>query len=253
MQVIAGLATIARREQSLRHSVYSLMKQVDTLYVYLNDYKQIPSWLEQLSEGGVVKPILGCEDLGDLGDSGKFRFIEKYNSTDTYYFSVDDDIVYPDRYVQYTILQSKRHSTCGIFTYHGRIFFDNELPLRWYFKAPQRACHLYHFAVDVLQDAYVHFGGTGVMCIDLSKVQIPFELFSKERNMADIFVGIHAQKLKTPIVLLSHSRLWIEPSVLIDIKDSIFGTTYNSDDPKDIINRELSGHQTHLNIFSTPI
>jgi len=250
MNIVAGMATISRRESCLRQAVLSLIAQVDRLYVYLNDYETIPTWLNELSENGVVHPILGCKDLGDLGDAGKFRHIEQYNGTQTLYFSVDDDIVYPETYVKYTKLKSELFSDFCFFSYHGRFFFEDKLPLSWYFKAPQTSCIFHHFAAESIQDTYVHFGGTGVMCINLSKVKIPFELFSKERNMADIFVGIYAQKIEEPIVLLSHSKMWIRPSNLIGIENSIYDLTYSSDSPKDIINRELFGLRTHLNIYN---
>lgn len=247
MRLVAGMASIRRRESSLNLVVHSLAPQLDTLFLYLNDYDHIPAWLGQFKN---VIPILSTHALGDIGDSGKFYMLPQSQGQDVYFFTVDDDIIYPPSYIANSILGLARYDGQAICTYHGRLFYDTALPLRGYFNSHLQKQKLLHFNADVYTDETVHFGGTGVMCMDLRHISIPFNIFNKERNAADIFVGCYCQLNKMPIVVLAHRKHWLLPSPLESVQNSIFGTASIIDSPVNIINRELSSHLKKLESFN---
>jgi len=247
MRVVAGMATIRSRESSLKMAVESLHSQVDSLKVYFNDYDEVPEWVVEFPK---LEGVLSKNARGDIGDSGKFHFMPELSGTRTHYFTVDDDIIYPKTYVQNTLA---RHNTLGVralFTYHGRVFYDTALPIKGYFNGQIQKQKLFHFNADVLSPQAVHFGGTGVMCFDLHQIDIPIDIFNKEKNAADIFVGIFCQHNRIPIIVLPHTKNWLIPSPLEDINNSIYGRTARLDTPVHIINRELFGHIHSLQLFA---
>ena len=107
------MASIPERVASLEHSVESVIDQVDTLHVYLNNYLTVPTFL--LADTIVVHR---SQDHGDLGDTGKFFASSKARGM---FFTLDDDISYPTDYV--AIMRSKlefygyKHAVCV----HGSI------------------------------------------------------------------------------------------------------------------------------------
>ena len=249
MRLIGGMASIQRRESSLALAVKSLAPQLDSFFIYLNDYEEVPKWLLSFKN---VTPILSKDAQGDLGDSGKFYKLYQHHGEEVYFFTVDDDIIYPSNYVSNSVLGLKRYEGQALCSYHGRVFQDDVLPLRGYFKNSLQKQKLLHFNADVLTDESVHFGGTGVMCFDLRYINIPSEIFNKEKNAADIFIGVHCQLKKIPIIVLAHRRHWLIPSPIESVQASIFGVASIQDSPVSIINRELCGYINKLDLFIKP-
>ena len=94
MKVVVGMATMPGREQLVIKAVESLKPQCDHIHVYDNGKEEV-----------------------DLTDNGKFRFLELYTEP-VYYFSCDDDFIYPKDYVSRSIKAIERRKS--IITYHGR-------------------------------------------------------------------------------------------------------------------------------------
>jgi len=247
MRAVAGMATIRSRESSFKMAVESLHEQVDSLKVYFNDYEEIPEWVRGFSR---LEGVLYKDACGDIGDSGKFHFMPPLSNTQTHYFTVDDDIIYPKDYVQNTLAWEEKLGVRALFTYHGRVFYDTGLPIKGYFNGQLQKQKLFHFHADVHSPHGVHFGGTGVMCFNLRHITVPFDIFNKEKNAADIFVGVFCQYNRIPIVVLPHAKNWLIPSPLEYVNNSIYGRTVRLDTPVQIINREmLVGHQHILQLF----
>ena len=72
-KVIAGMASIPERTGSLKKVVDSIINQVDELHIYLNNYEEIPHFLNR----DKVTAYLSNYEKGDLGDIGKFYNVEK--------------------------------------------------------------------------------------------------------------------------------------------------------------------------------
>lgn len=218
MQVFIGIASIKQREHSLHRTLTTLTTQAERIVVYLNDYEFVPTWGYNFPH---VEFVLGSNALGDIGDIGKFYALQT-PKPNTYFFSVDDDIEYPPDYIAYT--KSWLEYTQGkcIIAHHGR-----EFPLPHLLESPTladyyRLSSVVHFAQQNKQERFVHFGGTGVMAFDTNKVNLAFSDFGAQRNIADIWVGVYAQKMKLPILIPPHNRLWLQQSPLVALEDSIY-------------------------------
>ena len=234
---ILGMATIKSREESLKVTLLSLVNQCDKIYVYLNDYTEKPKWLSTHTFSKVVV-YLGNDEAGDLGDAAKFYGVKSH--TDDYFISVDDDIIYANNFVETMCLWSEKYNGDVLCTTHGRRLGDIQIPIQGFFQTPHPNTRLFYGFNDVLQPEFVHFGGTGSMCFDLSKKRPPLDIFDKERNIADIWIGIYAQETQTPILVVPHKKGWLRSTDMISIEDTIWGSTHRLDIPKHLINTHLS-------------
>ena len=188
--VIAGMATISNREDSMIDAALSIVNQVDHLHIYLNDYKDIP-------DVKTDRITFHNAPVGDLGDSGKF-YGKQYPHES--YFSIDDDLIYPSDYVEVTLNHLKVYP---IISYHGRVM-KPALIQTYYGNGLQQS---YHMGSNIDNFYPVHIGGTGVMAQRKNNFSY---LDCKEPNMSDIWFGLYAQYNKMPIVVAPHSKEWIQ-------------------------------------------
>lgn len=201
--ITANIATLPDREKQLIKTVESLYNQVDKINIYLNDYHKIPDWCLDSKIRTRMTP--------NIGDQGKFMFSEK-----GYYFSCDDDLIYPPDYVE--TLKAKIND--NIVTIHGKNFL---VPTKSY----------YHGAMDKIRcdskltvDTKVQIPGTGVMAFHTDTIKFYFEDF-KRPNMADIWVGIKAKQLGIPVICIAHPANWVQ---LQETKGSIWEAHHQKDE-----------------------
>jgi GR25 family glycosyltransferase involved in LPS biosynthesis len=208
---IAGMASIPGRNENLQKCVNSLVHQVDELRIFLNGYESIPSWLKSIEN---VK-IFTSQEYDDLGDAGKFF---TYDSSDCdYYFSVDDDILYPENYVS-TLIQQAEKFGCPVGV-HGSLFV---FPYKGYYEKSGRYVH--HFKDSNKAAKRVHVLGTGTLCIPKKIVpKIPKFLYP---NMADIWFAEYCVHNQIPLICVPREFGWLNS--LDDDIDSIYETNVES-------------------------
>jgi len=185
MKVTVNIASIPDRVELLTRTVASLYKQCDKINICLNNY--------------TFNPFDGFEKVNvifqnnELGDGGKFLFQEP----DTYYFTCDDDLIYPETYIEDTIPFIDKYK---IVSYHGRIF--SKFPLKSYYNTPS----IRHRCLDeALYTEPVHIAGTGVMAFNTNDFIFPTN-FIQEKNMADIWVSCWAKLQNKQIWHLKHEK-----------------------------------------------
>lgn len=214
-KITASMATIPGREEALRETVASLIGQVDVLFIYANNYRYVPEFLNHAK----IRVFLSSDYLGDLGDSGKF-----FNSHTIkgYHFTVDDDIIYPEDYVSKSIEAIEKHKRKFVISHHGRIF--NELPVHNYYH-----CHTAAFSCfkSVAKDIFTHIIGTGVSVFHTNTLQISLEAFEAP-NMADIWFSKFCQENNIPRLILKHPAGWIKQSTKVDKYKSIFHSSHDN-------------------------
>jgi hypothetical protein len=209
-KIICGVASIERRSAGFEKTIKSIINQVDKLIVYQNGYKELYDFL--------LHPkidIYSSIDTGiDMGDAGKFYKIDQYNNS--YYFTIDDDLIYPDDYVVNSINNLNHYDNNVIITYHGRVL---NTTAKNYYRDITRLNHFNHLQKI---DEFVHFGGTGVMCFDTNKFKISFNDLTIP-NICDVWVGLMSRVQNIPIVCLKHGQNWIK-TWETDDSESIFST-----------------------------
>jgi GR25 family glycosyltransferase involved in LPS biosynthesis len=214
-KVFACIASIPEREYTLMETIRSLINQVDKIYLYLNNYDEVTSLRIKNTFPAKIEYIIGDNSHGD---AGKFYWANKLNG---YILTGDDDIAYPNDYVQNIVDGIERYGRKAIISFHGRVL---KFPMTSY-----RSDYKNYFAFNHLleQDVFVHIAGTGCMGWHRDTATISMGDFPSA-NMADIYVSILAQKNKIPLVVLKHDNNWISGSYYPP-NHSISGKTIKND------------------------
>jgi len=210
-RIIVNVASYKRTESLIR-TLESIINQCDEINVALNDHytEEIPDFLHH-------KKINFFFTDNSIGDAFKFLSLEK---VDGYYFSIDDDLIYPPTYVSDTIKRCKEFNNKKVVTYHGRNF--SSFPISSYYRS---ANERYACLNKVKNDVKVQFGGTGVMCFHTSLMKIPIDYF-KNANMADVWVGKYCIENNIEIICLKHEEGYIK---YIPQKNTIYNEESKSD------------------------
>jgi hypothetical protein len=191
MKTTANIATYPKRFPLLLNMLESIRGQFDEVRIYLNEYKEVPEELKEYTT-----------HIGkNLTDNGKFFWSTNKNE---YYFTLDDDIIYPPDYVKKTLPQIKDR----IVTYHGR-------KLKGLNRSYYRKHEVFHCTRVQHYPQIVDVGGTGVMAFNTNKIHIDIA-DSLPRKMTDILVGLTAAMNKYPIVCLTKTSMWISCQQEVD-------------------------------------
>lgn len=191
--ITAGIATLKSREESFKQTIASLYPQVDKLYCVLNGYDEIPEWIKELPK------VVAITGLNHIADSGKFMFLD---ICDGYYFSVDDDLQYPDTYVK-TMIAAVDKYKC-VCTLHGKRYRrDGTRNFRTDYLI------LMQCLGSAAYDTRLHLGGAGVMAFHTRDFHPSIGDFHRPR-MADLWVSAAAAKAGVPIMGIAHPKGWLK-------------------------------------------
>ena len=192
--VTAQIASIPDRVDLLEKVVNSLLSQVDNLNIMLNNYVNTPHFCHNLK-------IKFCHLDNQKGDAAKFHGLRYVKG---YIFTCDDDLLYPENYVETMIKRLELHENKVILTNHGRIM--NDKPVHNSYTDRKAA---FHCLKDADYEGVLDIGGTGVMAwhssaffLDIDRITI--------KNMADIWVAKFAKEQGVKIMLNPHSEGWIK-------------------------------------------
>lgn len=190
-QISVNMATYPPRKESLIKSLKNLLKIdiIDNIRVYLNEYYEIP---DDLPKHYKITYLIGEKNLKD---SGKFYWSGKLK--DEYYFTVDDDLIYPKSYFIEHLLLLRKYDNEIFVSLHGKVMLEKP-------KLFNDNINSYHCLRDVNEDSWVNNCGTGVLLFDNSKYSISIDMF-KYHGMADLWVSTFCQKNKIPILCRKHS------------------------------------------------
>lgn len=181
MKVVIGIATTGDREEYLQRTIASLKDQCDEMFIYRND--RMPE---------------------DYTDNAKFIFLTMFNKP-IYYFSCDDDIIYPPDYVSKTIREIEKHKC--IVTYHGRIL--RGLNRSYYEGHTALSCKHSFISTHPLDVA-----GTGVTAFRTDYFN-PIDIYkSEDKCMSDLVFSLEAAKQGKTIMHIGHEGGWIIPQDL---------------------------------------
>lgn len=210
--IYAGMASIPRREPFLRVAIESIIPYLDGLYLYLNDYKSVPAWLNQYPK---VIPFLSRDLKSDMGDAGKFYGLNRIESSDYYYFTLDDDMIYPAEYVWRMIEKIEKHQRkgivgCGGYTMRSQVrHFYSDRNTNWHISSANG------------HDQPVHILHTCLTAWHASTLAFKYE-DCEAPNMGDIWLALAAQKQNVPMILIERPAGWVKVAQ-IPIQETIFG------------------------------
>lgn len=215
--IYAGMATVPGREVQLRKTIDSIEPYIDHLFLYLNGYSAFPEWIQKHDK---ITAFLSKVEKSDMGDAGKFFGLNKIREKDFYYFTLDDDMLYPPDYVWKMIEKIERHDRkivagCGGYIMKEEVKqFYNDRKLNWHISTPNT------------QDHPVHILHTALTAWHSSALEFKYEDCEKP-NMGDIWLGIAAQKQQVPMMLIERPAGWVKP-LPISVAETIYGRFKNT-------------------------
>lgn len=192
--VIAGIASIPSRSQSLRQVLESIGRQVDRVEVVLNGYEAVPEWLRDERIGVTVS-----QEVGDHADNAKFLGLGKYD--DCVYFAIDDDILYPPDYVARMLACLSRYGGRAAVGVHGSF-------------VPERPGTFLHRRVSCFWDAApfdapCSYAGTGTIAMTREMMPAaPLSLFT-DTGMSDLFVASSLKLRRIPVICIERPLGWL--------------------------------------------
>ena len=190
--ITVHIASLPERVDTLEKTVNSLLPQVDYIFVSLNNYEEIPSFLT----GRCVNPLI-CDN--SLGDAAKFLRTNDYHG---YVFVCDDDLIYPDNYVEYMISKIEEHK--GIVSLLGKVYSTR--PIKSFKKS---YTELYRCLDVVDGDHEVDVCGTGAMAYHSRDINVKVSDFEM-RNMADIWMAKLAHEQGVKMFAVDHKEDFVE-------------------------------------------
>lgn len=222
MKKIVAIATMPDRIEGLLDVIHSLSPQVDKMYIWLNGHKEVP----KVPYDNV---IFHRSDTND-GDIVKMKILEMIDKDEEfYYFTCDDDIVYPPDYIEHNI---KHYEPGSIQSSHANKYAS--FPISDYTKSDVSG---YYFGAFIPNKDRVHLVGTGVAMMDHTVArQIPYNDFASN-NMLDLWVSSWAWTNEIPMYVIPHERWWLHDNTKINQTNSIWNSVLrNSDIETQIIN-----------------
>lgn len=196
-KIFYGMASIPSRENYLEIVLDRLMTMSDTVGVCLNGYNHIPKFIMKYNPG---KIRIVLDPTNRLTDISKFMWA---SSHDGYYFTVDDDILYPKDYSGCLISSLKKYGNRGIVGVHGKVWPSNG-PINY------RDGIQYHFKDRLDREKPCHMLGTGTVAFHTGCSRVPLSVFMGPRN-ADLWLAVWAKNNGIPMVSVSRPANWLTP------------------------------------------
>ena len=189
--ITAQVASLPERVDTLEKMVNSIVGQVDHLFVALNKYTEVPSFL--LGNDKIFYKLLD----NSLGDAAKFYDIEY---KDGYVFTCDDDLIYPPDYVSY--MKSKVDEHKGVVSLLGKVY---PRPVTSFRKGYSE---IYRCLGTVSGDHAVDIVGTGAMALHTDHIKLKLSDFERP-NMADIWLSKIAHEQNVKLMVVSHRAKYV--------------------------------------------
>lgn len=195
--VTVTLASMPRRRDQLAQVVRTLLPQADLICVHLNDYPDVPRWLEHPR----IR-VSRSQDRGDLRDNGKFVFDDLV--PDGHHLLADDDIDYPDDHVDRLVAKVEQFDRHAIVGYHGAVL---DLPVESYFAGRRER---FHFKRALREDIPVHLLGSGTVALHTDTLRLPLDAFPRT-GMADIWLAVLAHGHGIPLIAVARPSGLLRP------------------------------------------
>ena len=213
MKITANIATYPPRKESLKRMLESIAGQFDEVRVCFNEYKnqdEIYNFGHWFTDTYATSFVI-CWPVENLTDNGKFYGLDRITEPE-YYFTLDDDLIYPPDYVEKTLEALKVYGC--IVSHHGRRLLGTGLN---YYKG-----HKAFRCLDEIKEAErIDVPGTGVMAFDTRYFHPKGLAHDPRQRMSDLIFAEAAAKAGKQIGVLPHPLGWIKH---INNKETIYET-----------------------------
>lgn len=243
-KVFVGIASIPQRVYSLEKTINSLMHQVDEIGVFLDNYDYVPKFI--LNNDKIAYKLSG-DFSRDVGDAGKFYWVDGFSG---FYFTCDDDLIYPNDYVKKTINKIVSFQGPAVVGWHGSVFLS---PFEDYYSSKSR--RVFAFGAPRPYDTPVHILGTGCLGFHTEHIKVSFDDFLTP-NMADVYFSCLGQQQRIPFVVIEHAKGEIvesdnsqDFSIYKHSSQEVSGSRHNTKEKQNKIVKSISWNLHHVKKF----
>jgi len=159
--VTAAIATYPPRINVLPKAVDSLIDQVDHLYVYLNNYRDVPEFILNHPLRKKISYVL--DSASEKRAAAKFYWVNKIRGI---HLTCDDDIIYPSDYVKKMLACLSSVEKGSVVGVHSVIYKENAID-----PIASRE-HVFNFRRKLSATQKVHLVGTGTLCFQTDTLNI---------------------------------------------------------------------------------
>jgi hypothetical protein len=209
--VVFSLSAIPERSSNLDSIVPIILGQCDLLIANLVGYESVPNILDH--------PKIKINKFESAGS--EIRFYDYYNvPDDCYYFTIDDDILYPEDYTERMLEGMSRYENRRVCCVHGS---NLNLGMNSGFYTKRR---VFHFSERLAKDTKVMIPGVGTSCFFKGTMDIDIGRYSV-RNMSDAYTACFMAEQGIGRVSVSREKGWLKP--LEEFGRRIYGNNPHSD------------------------
>jgi hypothetical protein len=233
---VISMATVAGREVMLLDAVSSLYRQASKIRVFLNQHTDVPSYLDDAKI-----ELAWSRDYGDLGDAGKFFWVEQNDGAPL--IVVDDDFLYPIDFCQRMHRTLDLYSRRAVVGTHGILLRQ---PTAGYYD--RRSRYVSRGVIAQGDDLLCHALGTGAICYDPSVLPLKRRDFGFP-NMADIWLMERCQNARIPMISIARPHSWLIDNKMEQPTKSI----YSESSTASLSSFNTSEMQTHVTRLGWPV
>lgn len=198
--VVVSLCSIPERSALLRKTLVSLAPQVDKINIYLDRYTTVPEFIKSTHKN--ISVVLS-QDKPGLRDNGKFLPFSDLDGP-CYYFTADDDIVYPPDYVATLLRRIELYGREAVIGVHGVLIPERPTG---YFSGFRKVL-MYKNALE--RDALVSNLGTGTVAFYSGCLGgLSLDMFPTA-GMADIYLSLYCKNHNIPMIAVARPENWLQ-------------------------------------------
>ena len=193
-KVVATMCMLHNRYPDSYKTIRSLEGQVDTLYLCLNNFWEVPQELKN--------PWIEILHLGpNLGDAARFYLLSYLGRQDAHVISCDDDIEYPETYVQDYLAAHKKYPN-ALLTHHGELCqINKDGEIKYYTAVRHKFQNCQHQQLAAPASGLTFIPQSIFNQLEFSSL-VHF-------NQADIHLACNCHKLGASIIALPHEAGYI--------------------------------------------
>jgi hypothetical protein len=222
--IVFSLSSRIERIENLKIIIPRILNQCDLLYLNLVGYPKIQDFM--------IDDKIKINQFENAGS--EIRFFN-YNDipNDSYYFTIDDDIDYPQDYTKVMLEFMELYENKAVCCVHGSNI-EKEMEFDFY----KRRRKVFHFKEGLEENTEVMIPGVGTSCFYKGYVKLNISDY-ETKNMSDVYTACFLARQEIKRISIKRPIEWLKPL-------DEFGVKIYGNNPYSEIDRMIQKYKTLL-------